>query len=75
MLRLVGTKTSERILFHSWEGLQFKRREAKIELRRSISAWMFEDISLALEKSFKLNNILSSGVNVLGEGKKFYEDR
>ncbi len=36
MLLLVGTKTSEQMLFHSKEGLQFEQREAKIELRRLI---------------------------------------
>ncbi len=29
MLRLVGTKTCERMLFHSRAGLQFDRREVK----------------------------------------------
>ncbi len=53
VLHLVGTKTNERMLFHSCEGLQFEKREAKIELRRNISASMFEDISLTLVDSFK----------------------
>ncbi len=53
VLHLVGTKSNERMLFHSCEGFLLENREAKIELRRNISAPMLEDISLTLVESFK----------------------
>ncbi len=80
MLRLVGTKTSKRMLFHSWEGLPFDRREVKIhtgrELARfadavatAIAAYPPEPISLR-DQVLRLNNTLISAAKThVGKSK------
>ncbi len=50
-----------------------EKREAKIELRRVISARTLEYISLTLLKLF--NNIFSFDVSVKGKGKTPYDDK